>query len=511
MGKHGILYVTMEHAPTLPRIEFEDWYNNEHGPSRIRLPFITSGRRYRATDGENPPWMALYDVTELDKMATPAYTDLVANQSKREQEVFKHIKLSKYFYEEELCAGSVDDGYRSPAFMMTLRMYLPKNASEAEKKAMSGDVHRWYTDEHIPLLKKIPGWLRSRRFKLSPSFHPREDPHWFAIHEYQATHGNGGPAFRYATSTVWRQQIMTDTTQGRRNYTLHYEFGPYPRDLAALDILPPKAVIESPFTFVDGTESTYRLEGNTSPDAPVVVFINSLMTSKEIWDEFVDIWGSLHPQYRFLRYESRGRGPVKSQDKITAEVLAADLAHLLDQLKIKKVDSVIGVSLGGITALKFGLTYPDRLSRLVACDCTVSSAAGASAAWAGRIKIAQEGGMKALTLPTIKRWFLPENVEGPSGKKVAAMVSSNDFEGFARSSEALYDFDMSTLLSTIKCRTLFVSGEADGLIPEALKGAAQKLEDGKGHGGFTQVQLAGHLPMVENCLEFVKVVNDFLA
>ncbi len=89
-----------------------------------------------------------------------------------------------------------------------------------------------------------------------------------------------------------------------------------------------------------------------------MVFINSLMTSREIWDEFIHLWGNLHPQYRFLRYESRGRGPVASGDKITAEILAADLAYLLDGLKISAVESLVGVSLGGVTALKFALTYP---------------------------------------------------------------------------------------------------------------------------------------------------------
>ncbi|KAH8818996.1 Alpha/Beta hydrolase protein [Xylogone sp. PMI_703] len=512
MGKPGILYVTMEHAPTLSRAAFEDWYNNEHGPLRLQLPFMTSGRRYRATDGESPPWMAVYDLTDLDLMNSSAYTDLRVNASKREQDVLAQIsKTTRQLYEEEISTGTVNDTDRVPGFIMTLRMYLPPKASEEEKKAMAEDIHRWYIDEHIPLLEKIPGWLRSRRFKLSPSFHEGEDPHWFAIHEYKSSHGNGGPEFRYATSTVWRQRIMTDTTQDRRNYVLHYNFGPLPRDLAALDTLPPKAVIESLFTFADGTKSSYRLEGNTDPNAPVMVFINSLMTSLEIWDEFISLFGGLHPQYRFLRYESRGRGAVTSKDKITAEVLAADLAHLLDGLKIQKVDSVVGVSLGGVTALRFALTYPERLDRVLASDCGVKSAPNASGAWAGRIKIAQEGGMQALVGPTIKRWFLPENVEAATGKKVAAMIASNDFEGFSRSSEALYDYDMLGDLEKIQCKAMLVSGEADGLIPEALKAAARKLEDGKGHGGFAQIQLAGHLPMVENCLEFVKVVTNFLA
>ncbi len=150
--------------------------------------------------------------------------------------------------------GSVNDTDRLPGFVMTLRMFLPPNASDTEKKAIAEDIHRWYVDEHVPLLEKIPGWVRSRRFKLSPTFHPGEDPHWFAIHEYTTAHETAGQSSGYATSTVWRQRIMTDTTQERRSYIHHYSFGPLPRDLTTLDLLPPKAVIEYPFAFADGTK-----------------------------------------------------------------------------------------------------------------------------------------------------------------------------------------------------------------------------------------------------------------
>ena len=102
-------------------------------------------------------------------------------------------------------------------------------------------------------------------------------------------------------------------------------------------------------------------------------------------------------------------------------------------------------------------------------------------------------------------------MDGPGGKKVAAMVASNELEGFRCSSEALYDYDMSDALGSIACKTMLVSGEAEGLVPGGLRAAARKLADGKGHGGYAGVQLAGHLPMVENCLEFLKVVNNFLA
>lgn len=31
---------------------------------------------------------------------------------------------------------------------------------------MEADIHAWYVDEHIPLLAKIPVWVRSRRFRV---------------------------------------------------------------------------------------------------------------------------------------------------------------------------------------------------------------------------------------------------------------------------------------------------------------------------------------------------------
>ncbi|KAK5093469.1 hypothetical protein LTR16_007530, partial [Cryomyces antarcticus] len=59
----GVLYVTMQPASSLPTAQFQDWYNNEHGPTRLRLSFIENGFRYRAKDlkeagsKEMPEWM----------------------------------------------------------------------------------------------------------------------------------------------------------------------------------------------------------------------------------------------------------------------------------------------------------------------------------------------------------------------------------------------------------------------------------------------------------------------
>ena len=66
---------------------FEDWYKTEHGPLRLRLPFITTGDRYAALDGRKPAWSAVYDVTELAHLESRIYTRLREERSQREMAV----------------------------------------------------------------------------------------------------------------------------------------------------------------------------------------------------------------------------------------------------------------------------------------------------------------------------------------------------------------------------------------------------------------------------------------
>ena len=58
--------------------EFNRWYDEEHLPDvRRRFPQITSARRYRATDGQEPRYLVVYEYAvsseeELDRLADAA-------------------------------------------------------------------------------------------------------------------------------------------------------------------------------------------------------------------------------------------------------------------------------------------------------------------------------------------------------------------------------------------------------------------------------------------------------
>ncbi|KAM3517540.1 hypothetical protein NHJ13051_008895, partial [Beauveria bassiana] len=50
MASPGLLYVTMQPRPGLPIAQFHEWYNNEHGPTRLSIPSIfANGFRYQST------------------------------------------------------------------------------------------------------------------------------------------------------------------------------------------------------------------------------------------------------------------------------------------------------------------------------------------------------------------------------------------------------------------------------------------------------------------------------
>ena len=71
----------MQPQPSLPTAQFQDWYNNEHGPGRLRLPFCENGFRYCGTDLEGsgkgmPEWMAVYDITDMAEMNKETYLRL---------------------------------------------------------------------------------------------------------------------------------------------------------------------------------------------------------------------------------------------------------------------------------------------------------------------------------------------------------------------------------------------------------------------------------------------------
>lgn len=532
-----MLYVTMQPQPRLNLDQFHEWYNNEHGPTRLRLPQIFSnGLRYKATDELEPTFLAMYDVTSMSHLETPTYTSLRENRSQREADTIGQVDVNRSFLDlvstkqadsfvpvEQLS----DEGAEGTVLVAVEVTFKDVNGAE-------GAVIKWNVEEHVPMLAKVPGWLRTRLYRTSSLQGGKTK--LVSLHEYAKTNGLGGPEHKASMATTWRDEVFSKYVdqKARRTYSLFYVFGPGPRDLSSLSRLPEPAaftdgtttttpgsspVITSAITTTDALTIPYRLEGNPSPSAPTVAFCNSLLTSLHMWDPLVALLKAHRPEFRILRYDSRGRHEIPSPPQpSTLDVISDDISTLLSALRIEKLHALIGVSMGGATTLKFALKCPEKLDRFIACDFNVASSEANTKAWKERIAVAEStledgsSGIQKLAGQTVGRWFHPHTMteKKETAEWMTKMVGANSVEGFRYGCQALWDYDMKEEMKSCKVAGLLAVGDGDG------KGALVKAMDGfKDRVGSQGAELkvvpqAGHLPMCECPREFYDAVQGFL-
>ena len=128
MNGPGYLAVAIQPGPDTDTDDtaFHEWYNTEHGPLRMRLPFITTGDRYKAIDGQRPEWSAVYDVSDLSMLEKRIYTRLREERSAREKKVMGSFetldrKIYSLFSERSKTPGYSGPGAVNAAVSMTIK------------------------------------------------------------------------------------------------------------------------------------------------------------------------------------------------------------------------------------------------------------------------------------------------------------------------------------------------------------------------------------------------------
>ena len=84
-------------------------------------------------------------------------------------------------------------------------------------------------------------------------------------------------------------------------------------------------------------------------DAPVVLLSNSLGATRGMWDPQVP---ALAERFRVISYDSRGHGESPSPEgPWSLDDLVDDALALLDEVRAERAH-LVGVSLGGMTAMQ---------------------------------------------------------------------------------------------------------------------------------------------------------------
>lgn len=490
----------------------------------------------------------MYDVTDMAELTKETYTRLRTEgvKSARERETMREIRVERGLWD-------FVEGWEGEEFRRLEEVrwegrgrVIVAVAVRLKGVGMVGEWDRWYREELVGMLAQVPGWLRTRRFVTSMIEGKGEGEREFlALHEYAVENGMGGREFEAAMRMEWNEVMWGEVVseERRRMWELYYTFGPAPRDLASLAgkeavgfeapdgrtrtwpstsaVLGP--AIESFVTTEDGAELEYRLYGEPHRNAAFIVLSNSILVDWGIWDGFVEAFfeGLDDRGYCVLLYNTRGRSGSCGGRAVTLDVLAEDVIALLDALRIRKVEVAIGVSLGGATILNAALRFPERIGSFLACDTNAKAPEGNRKAWEERIAIAEEEGAvnsagekivgERLAEMTVRRWFVKESYDGGEKEKeiqrVRQMVKENSLEGFKKSVQALWEYDLREGMKAYKHKGAFVVGGSDGILPRSM------MEMAAGLGKVTELEVidgAGHLPMVERPEEFAMVVMDFL-
>ena len=92
-------------------------------------------------------------------------------------------------------------------------------------------------------------------------------------------------------------------------------------------------------------------------------------------------------------------------------------------------------------------------------------------------------------------------------QRVKGLVAENSLEGFRRSVEALFEYDVREDMKGCQVKGLLVVGAGDGVLPKTMRQMAQGIGSGV---DLKVVEGAGHLPMMEQPREFARIVGEFL-
>ncbi|MFW0785382.1 3-oxoadipate enol-lactonase [Gordonia sp. CPCC 206044] len=227
------------------------------------------------------------------------------------------------------------------------------------------------------------------------------------------------------------------------------------------------------------------------PDGPAVVLSNSLGSTYQMWDAQL---AALETGFRVVRYNTRGHGgsPVP-QGPYTIDDLADDVIALLDRLDIPRAH-VVGLSLGGATALRLAVRNPDRVANL-GLLCTAAFFPPPSA-WTDRAATVRADGTGAVAEAVVQRWFTSEHLEqNPESRTYhEKMVAATPAEGYASCCEVLATMDQRGDLATITAPTLAIAGADDPATPPAR---LAEIADGVPNGRLMVVPQSAHLANAE--------------
>jgi pimeloyl-ACP methyl ester carboxylesterase len=238
---------------------------------------------------------------------------------------------------------------------------------------------------------------------------------------------------------------------------------------------------------VAGGELYWESKGS----GPAIVLLHGGLLDCTTWERELE---RLAGSYRVVRYDARGHGRSSVQQGEYSH--AEDLVALLDGLEIERA-VLVGLSLGGRTAIDVAIAHPERVAGLVGVAPGMSG-------WKFRDPVLQEHwqeqakAARAEDMDGYVEWFLRSWTDGPKRspdmidsvlRERVRKLSKQNLERTYSASGRLLEVGALERVSEIHTPTLALVGELDmsdihgiaDLLVASVPGARKVLVPGVGH------------------------------
>ncbi len=257
------------------------------------------------------------------------------------------------------------------------------------------------------------------------------------------------------------------------------------------------------FTEVSGHSIAYRTAG----DGPTLVLLHGFLCDSRCWRAQLT---ALADRFTVLSWDAPGAGSSSDPPaSFTVTDWAETLAEFLDRAGVGRAH-VVGLSWGGMLAQELYRLYPSRVDRLILADTY--------AGWKGSLPVEMTEKRRARCYRDAARpaadvaaeWVPAEFFSHASADLAAEMAEVvADFHpvGFHLMARSLADTDTSSVLPTIRVRTLLVWGDGDLRSPLSV---ARQFHAAIPRSDLEVIAGAGHLSNMEKPDEFNAIVRSFL-
>ncbi len=263
----------------------------------------------------------------------------------------------------------------------------------------------------------------------------------------------------------------------------------------------------------DGVRLYYEEAGSGAP----VVFVHEFAGDHRSWEPQVRYFSR---RYRCIAFNARGWPPSEVPEDVTCYSQARacdDIRSILDGLKIDKAH-IVGLSMGGMATLHFGLTYPSRARSLLVAGAGYGSEPGEREKFREEAVVIaaklEKEGMAAFAEvyaygPTRVQF---ENKDSRGFAQFKAMLAEHSAKGAANTQlgvqrERPSIFELEDKLAACRVPMLVVTGDEDW--PCLLPGVFIKRTCPTA--GLMMIPNSGHAVNIEEPAAFNAALADFLA